>query len=138
MTIRNLDRLNTKLDRLGNIDMAAALTQACLVVENDAKVNAPVDTGQLRASITHEITGDKGRVGTNVEYAPYVEYGTGLFSSKGGGRDTPWSYQDSAGAWHTTSGQHPQPFLQPALDSNRKEIVQTLKKALEGEVKNIV
>ncbi len=36
-----------------------------------------VDTGRLRGSISHSTDGEeKAYVGTNVEYAPYVEYGT--------------------------------------------------------------
>ena len=49
-----------------------------LVVEGYAKKLAPVDTGNLRNSITHEV--DDGEpaayIGTNVEYAPYQELGT--------------------------------------------------------------
>lgn len=41
-------------------------------VENEAKHNCPVDDGQLRASITHQITEDMASVeiGSNLEYAP--------------------------------------------------------------------
>ena len=35
-----------------------------------------VDTGRLRNSITHTSDDDTAYIGTNVEYAPYVEYGT--------------------------------------------------------------
>lgn len=35
-----------------------------------------VDTGRLRASISHAIDGDDVYIGTNVEYGPYVELGT--------------------------------------------------------------
>ena len=49
-----------------------------LVAEGYAKKLAPVDTGNLRNSITHEV--DDGEpavyIGTNVEYAPYQELGT--------------------------------------------------------------
>jgi HK97 gp10 family phage protein len=45
-------------------------------IEADAKAACPVDTGRLRASIEHEVDGDTLRVGTNVEYAVYVEEGT--------------------------------------------------------------
>ena len=47
-----------------------------LMVQNEARRLAPVDTGRLRASITVKRTPDGVTVGTNVEYAPYVEYGT--------------------------------------------------------------
>lgn len=52
------------LDRLGS-EIAA-----------DARIACPVDTGRLRDSIEHEVQGDAVRVGTNVEYAVYVEEGT--------------------------------------------------------------
>jgi len=52
------------------------INKACLMVERDAKILCPVDTGRLRSSITHEIEGTIGRVGTNVEYARAVELGT--------------------------------------------------------------
>lgn len=44
------------------------------VVEGHAKEYSPVDTGNLRNSITHEPGEDCEYVGTNVEYAPYVEF----------------------------------------------------------------
>jgi hypothetical protein len=90
--ILNLDRLLSKFDNLQNIDLEGPLTKACLLVENDAKKRCPVDTGQLRQSITHEVEGNTGVIGTNVEYAPYVEYGTGIHAKDGNGRQTPWSY----------------------------------------------
>lgn len=45
--------------------------------EGYAKDETPVDTGRLRNSITHEVIPQEDAVyiGTNVEYAPYVEYG---------------------------------------------------------------
>lgn len=45
--------------------------------ETYAKQLCPVDTGRLRNSITHEqYDTDTEIVGTNVEYAPFVELGT--------------------------------------------------------------
>lgn len=81
-----IDKLILKFERLSDVSMNEALSKACLLVENSAKEKAPVSTGNLRSSLTHEITGNVGTVGTNVEYAPYVEFGTGLFSSLGDGR----------------------------------------------------
>lgn len=107
--------------------LGKALEQACLIVENSAKQNCPVDDGQLRQSINHIVEGTKGEIGTSVEYAPYVEVGTGIYSTEGNGRQTPWSYQDADGEWHTTSGMHAQPYLQPALDMNRGRILDCFK-----------
>jgi HK97 gp10 family phage protein len=49
---------------------------AGIMVESAAKRLAPVDTGRLRASITHDSDEDGAVVGTNVEYAPMQELGT--------------------------------------------------------------
>ena len=42
--------------------------------EGYAKDECPVDTGRLRNSISHEVQEDEVYIGTNVEYAPYVEF----------------------------------------------------------------
>ena len=46
-----------------------------LKAEGYAKANTPVDTGRLRNSITHTADSNAAYIGTNVEYAPYVELG---------------------------------------------------------------
>lgn len=46
-----------------------------LVAEGHAKKETPVDTGRLRNSIAHAVDDDAAYIGTNVEYAPYVELG---------------------------------------------------------------
>lgn len=58
------------------------LSRAMKYAANQAKMNAPVDSGRLRASITDRVQWDSsmdlvGLIGTNVFYAPMVEYGTG-------------------------------------------------------------
>ena len=132
----SIDKIIVKLDKLGNISVENALERACLIVENSAREKAPVNTGNLRNSITHTVNGNEGVVGTNVEYAPYVEFGTGLFSSQGDGRqDVPWRYQDAEGNWHTTSGQNPQPFLEPALNENRGRIQRIFDEELREALK---
>jgi len=105
------------------------LTDACLLVEGSAKRNAPSRDGQLRQSITHDIEDFTGYVGTNLEYAPYVEIGTGIHSSEGTGReDVPWRYKDEkTGQWYTTYGQESKPFLQPAVEENKQEIMKCFK-----------
>ena len=47
-----------------------------MTAEGHAKKITPVDTGRLRNSISHAETDDAVYIGTNVEYAPYVELGT--------------------------------------------------------------
>lgn len=140
--IENLDKLLTKLENLKNVSVEQAVNEACILVENDAKKRCPVDTGELRMSITHEIeeTSENrttGAVGTNLEYAPYVEFGTGIFSSLGNGRQDRWSYKDAKGEWHSTIGQQPQPYLHPALDDNREEVKKLIQKKIEEGVKKL-
>lgn len=52
------------------------LEQWGLLAERNAKMYCPVDTGRLRNSISHAADDDTMYVGTNVEYAAYVELGT--------------------------------------------------------------
>ena len=46
-----------------------------LTAEGHAKKITPVDTGRLRNSISHATDDEAAYIGTNVEYAPYVELG---------------------------------------------------------------
>ena len=47
-----------------------------MTAEGHAKKNTPVDTGRLRNSIAHAVEDKAAYIGTNVEYAPYVELGS--------------------------------------------------------------
>lgn len=48
-----------------------------VIIANQQKALAPVDTGRLRASVeSGMISDEKGYTATNIEYAPYLEYGT--------------------------------------------------------------
>ena len=112
-----------------------ALERCGLQAEGYAKDLVPVNTGALRNSINHKV--DSGEpaayIGTNQEYAPYVEFGTGLFAENGGRTNVPWNYQDDEGNWHSTSGQKPQPFMRPALEDNRTKIIDIMKEGLTND-----
>jgi HK97 gp10 family phage protein len=106
-TIQNLKRIGRQL---GNLD--APMRTATLLVTRSARINAPVDTGLLRASI---LPGSRsvrnktvGIVGSNVEYAPYQEFGTRFIK--------------------------PRRFLRRALEQNTERI----KRLLNGAVARIV
>jgi len=45
-------------------------------MQKTVMVSTPVDTGRLRSSTTLQFIGDTAKIGTNVQYAQYVEYGT--------------------------------------------------------------
>lgn len=109
-----------------------ALEKCGLVAEGHAKKMCPVDTGNLRNSITHTVTDSGERaayVGTNSEYGVYVECGTGVYYP--GGRQTPWVYQDAKGDWHLTHGQRAQPYIKPAVADHADQY----KKIIESELK---
>lgn len=127
-----IGRVLAAIDEVGDVgDIKRALGKACALVEASAKQKAPKGSGELRRSITSEVRGTEGVVFTPLEYAPYVEFGTGLFAENGGRSDVPWRYQDDEGNWWTTYGQHPNPFMRPALDENRAKIIKILKEGVK-------
>lgn len=83
-TLQGLDEILATLSGLGG-----DIKQSCLKggrrgmkkVQGNAKTLCPVDNGDLRSSIKEngQITADgvECKVYTNMEYAPYVEFGTG-------------------------------------------------------------
>lgn len=99
----NAQRIADAIDQA----LVKALEEVGLVAEGYAKKACPVDTGRLRNSITHQVRPSEKSVyiGTNVEYAPYVELGT--------------------------SRMKPQPFLRPAAADHEG----TYKKIFESNLK---
>lgn len=83
----------------------AALKAVALSAEKYAKHDCPVDTGRLRSSITHAVDADTAYIGTNVEYATYVEMGT--------------KYMDA------------RPFLKPAIENHIDEYKQMVEEILK-------
>lgn len=108
-----------------------ALEECGLVAEGYAKKLAPVDTGNLRNSISHKVDPEEPAVyiGTNSSYAAYQEFGTGIYTE--GGRDTPWVYQDAKGNWHWTRGNKAQPFLKPAVADHARQYRQIIEQELK-------
>lgn len=99
-----------------------------------------VDTGRLKNSLTHQVDGNTVYVGTNVEYAQYVEYGTGRYA-EGGGRKKPWLVKVPTGAggkWagktFITAGMKPNHFLRDALQDHKTEYIDIAKDVLEGNL----
>lgn len=136
-------RLEGLEDILANLEIVTderlkqSMRKACALVEGEARKKAPKGDGQLRRSITSEVHEDAteivGIISTPLEYAPYVEYGTGLFAENGGRNEVPWHYKDDKGNWQSTSGMKPQPYMRPALNENREEVKRIIK---EGVVNN--
>lgn len=113
-----------------------ALEMCGMTAENYAKHLCPVDQGRLRNSIAHTVDEENGAyiamIGSAVEYAPYVELGTGQYYP--GGRPTPWIYQDDKGNWHKTSGNKPQPYMKPAIADHVSQYKGIIERTLKGEL----
>jgi HK97 gp10 family phage protein len=134
--VEGLEKVLKKLAKMqSNETYVAGLKKACMLVERSAKQKAPKGNGELRRSITSKIEdiggAPAGVVFTPLEYAPYVEFGTGLFAEEGGRQDTPWHYQDDEGNWHSTSGMKPQPYMRPALFENKENIIRVIKEGVK-------
>lgn len=115
---------------------------ATLLVQRDAKRLAPVDTGRLRASITPEIRqrGNtvQGVVGTNVVYAPPVEFGSRPHYPPISALQV-WARRHGMNAFVLQRaigrrGTKAHRFFQQAFDQNRDRIVELL----DGAVARIV
>ena len=81
---RILSTLQSKSTVRGPMDKG--VRDITLKMERLTKKATVVDTGRLKSSITHRITQSRGYVGTNVNYASFVEYGTGKSKPANKGR----------------------------------------------------
>ena len=97
-----------------------------------AAAKAPVDTGMLKNSISSVVVPDEKAVyiGTNVDYAKWHEFGTGIYAEDGG-RQTPWAYKDREGVWHYTHGVPAKHFLQFGATAHADEYGRLLEKFLK-------
>ncbi len=116
------------------------LLEACLLIEGQAKMLAPVGgTEALRDKINHNIRHENGQiigeVGSPLMYAIYVEFGTGEFAENGQGRKGGWAYKTPDGQFHFTRGMKPQSFLRPAFRENKENIKQIIAKELKKNFK---
>lgn len=79
--IIGLDKFKKKMDKISSAELKVPVAKSILLVQETAKANVQVDSGELRESIYTDVKeeGDKvtGVCFTNKEHAPYVELGTG-------------------------------------------------------------
>jgi len=102
---RNLKVINERLNK----DIQQGLKQSSNIIIKEAKRIVPVKTGRLRKSIKGRIKPRSLRVGSDVEYAPFVELGTRF--------------------------QRAQAFLLPALQHSRLKIQRVFQKILGKTIK---
>lgn len=128
MSVKREGKLEGLEARLDN-GMKRGLILAGKLVAQRATRKAPIDKGRLKRSITHgqpERQGDRYRieVGTNVEYAPYQEFGTGDKA------EDPSKSKDP-----TRPGIPPHPYLRPALKESKDDIRKLITKSVRGALK---
>ena len=131
----NIPKAMSQLDDVTEL----ILTKIGMKIEKFAKALCPVGTpestgkkgyrgGTLRNSITYEVNGDELVAGSNVEYAPYVELGTGQYFTP----PPSWieiNAKKGSGIGH--SFVKPRPYLRPAVEQHIAEY----KKIIETELK---
>lgn len=141
LTADNTDEVLRALEEQVEIGLELIGLQAERHAKENITANGTIDTGLLRNSITHAVSGgspvmqsytaDKGNghgsysgtvgsasekavyIGTNVEYAPYVEYG----------------HQQYGGGGHVPAN----PFLRPAATEHNDEYKRLMEMALKDE-----
>lgn len=150
--IKGLTELNAKLTKLGDIEVSDIIERATRHVQDEVKLLVPVDTGELRNSISYEMNKEAGTVSgvvfTNLEYAPYVEFGTGPKGSANHSGISPelnprysvtgWSYFDEkTGEWIHTTGQKAQPFMYPGMNNSKDKIKKFISSEVDKKIKKI-
>ena len=118
-------RLGAVIDSAVRPAVMAAVQQSCELIQSVEQAYCPVDTGALQASITIDPIQDNGTVitgtvGPHMDYAEYVEYGTG----RRGDPSAPYGHVES---W---PGQAAQPYVRPAIDENKDNVLDIFKEQL--------
>lgn len=142
--VEGLDGLLKKLEALKNIEkdprIDKALGRGAARIQAAVKELTPVDTGNLRNKIfvAHEKMMEYS-VTTNVEYALYVEYGTG----KLGDPTVPhtskdhWTYySDKLQKFITTHGQKPAHMFTKGFASAHRKAFEIVNKEVMEVIKN--
>lgn len=112
-----------------------ALEEASAEFESQVKRNTKGGGSGLRDKWQHVVDAEKQEavVGNPLELAIWYEFGTGILAQNGDGRkDVPWTYQDSSGQWHKTSGMEPRRPLQQAQASVEPKVRDYFEKFLKG------
>lgn len=133
------DALDEAADALED-ELDTALEETAERISQDAQRRAPVDTGDLQQSIHTDRTGPlTHRVVASADHARPVEYGTAPH---------PITPNDAEALRFVIDGEviysshvdHPgtskQPYLRPALESNRSTLRQTIRRAIRRALRD--
>lgn len=137
--IVGVESLLNKIDTIDKLFVSNIIEQAvqrgCITVQSAAKRLCPVDTGELRNSIFTKVEKNKddiiGKIYTNKEYAPYVEFGTGSRGKATYNGDVDVTYNM---AW---AGMPAQPYLYPALKNNEEAVIKKIQNDIAKEIRKV-
>ena len=138
--VEGLDKLMKKLGELredSDTIIEKGLLRGAERVSAAAKLRCPVSSGELRNSIHTEKTAPLTvSVGTNLEYAVPVEYGTGTKGDPAVPHTQKefWRWQDAEGNWHTSHGQEAQPFLRPAVAAQKDNVIKDVNDVVRSAI----
>ena len=108
-----------------------------LNIERQAKRNAPTNKkigagGRLRSAIVADPSGEEANVEVKVNYAQYVEFGTGAFAAEYLSTKDKDLREYAMTFYETGRGRIPaQPFLFPAAEAERPKHIERMRKALQ-------
>lgn len=130
-----VDGINNVIAKLNNArNIENALIRGGEVVRAEAQANCPKDTGRLANSIVVQSeSGNSVLIGPTADYGIYVEYGTGSKGdpSKPHTSKKGWVYfNERTGGFVYATGQAPQPFLVPALYSQKDAVIEAIRQGL--------
>ena len=139
-----LDKLQKKLNTIKNLEkdprVDKSLGRGAARMQAAVKMLTPVDTGNLRNKIflDHKKQ-NEWSVETNVEYAPYVEFGTG----KLGDPEVPHTskeswvyYSEKLRKFITTHGQKPVGMFRKGFKNSNEAVYKIVRKEVEEIIRN--
>jgi len=153
MSINGVDSLMKKLNALGgnaNKVLETSIAKQTKLVQGEAKDLCSVDSGDLQQRIYTDVKSQQskviGKVFTNVEYAAYVEFGTGKKGEESGGDKYPGPLSYKQDKWLVNipdvgprwiEGQPAQPFMYPALKNNEELVKKNIASDLEKKIREV-
>lgn len=104
----NIDDIKKETEQKALVALEKIGLKAEAYAKQSLTQQGAVDTGRLRNSVTHNVFQKElaVQVGTNVEYSPYIEFGT-------------------------SQGMKPRPYIRPSIENHIDEYRQIIETALK-------
>lgn len=113
-----------------------ALLEASAELVSQTAQNTPVDTGQLKGSWTANVEETVATIGSPLERAIWVEFGTGDYALNGDGRKGGWAYKDpKTGESIWTHGMKPRRPFHNAYTTLKPKLIKHIQDVFRGTMK---